>query len=199
MVPTNAPVWVMEEVKGACQAKVHDHHPPLLTAHDVLRLEVAMNYALGMRSFEPKADLPGDFNRLGRFELALLAQERTQGRAVGKLHGDEFCAGVLAEIKDADHIAVRNLPGKDQLLLKTCQHVGAAGQLRTNRLQRDDSSQLQVVGLINGAHPALAEQFDHLVAPGQYRARRQARMRRFRCPYHLRHCCSQSRFLPACL
>jgi hypothetical protein len=97
---------------GACQAEVHDQNSSRLVAHDVLRLQVAMDDSHAVRSFEGSADLLHDLDSfLGR-ELGLLMDEGAEILALDVLHGNELHPLGFAQVIDADDIFVCNLAGQ---------------------------------------------------------------------------------------
>jgi hypothetical protein len=59
---------------------------------------------------------------------------------------------------------VRNLPGKNQFLLEAPENLGVGRHIGTNHLDGHLAFQLLVVGLIDGAHPALPQQSDDFIA-----------------------------------
>src|SRR5258705_2736730 len=75
---------------GARNPKVHDVSSAALVQHDVLGLEVAMNYAFGMGSFQCPADLSNDVGCLGRLELFLAAKNALQILAFDVFHRNEL-------------------------------------------------------------------------------------------------------------
>src|SRR4029077_5654718 len=73
---------------GLGNAEVHDLYRAVPGNHDVGRLYVAMNNAVGMRVVKPAADLPGKLQHLVRSQHALLRQYLMQRGAFNELHGD---------------------------------------------------------------------------------------------------------------
>ncbi len=161
-------------------SKVHHRNLARAVHHDVLRFKVAVYYGLRVRCFQPAAHLLNDLRSPPGFELAVRAENALQIPAVDEVHRDELNAIELCQIVNADYILVSNLPGENQFLLEAAQDFRILGQARTDDLQRDDAIQLQVAGLINRAHSALADPPHDLVSIREHSAdfERFARLRR---------------------
>ena len=93
--------------------------------------------------------------------------------ALDILHGDEFHALSFTQVVDTNHIAVGDLGGEDQFLLEAVKNGVVASQVRAYHLEGDETVELNIFRLINGAHAAFAQQAQNLVALGQQVARSQ--------------------------
>ena len=69
----------------------------------------------------------------------------------------------FANIENADDVAVRHLAREDQLLLEALQNFRVIGQFRLDHFERNFSLQLNVSGLIDGAHAAFPKQFQKFI------------------------------------
>src|SRR4029077_783916 len=145
-------------------SEVHHRNFAGAVHHDVLRFEIAVDHGLGVRGFQSAADLLDDLRSLPGFELAVRAERAFQVPAVDEVHRNELDAIELCQIVNADYILVSNLPGENQFLLEAAQDFRILGQARPDDLQRYDAIQLQVAGLINRAHSALADPPHDLVS-----------------------------------
>src|SRR5205823_5440757 len=96
-------------------------------AHDILRLEVAMDDSFGVSSLQRAANLANGIGSFGGGELAMGAKEGPEIVALDVLHSDELNPGGFAEVIDAHDILVADVAGKNQFLFKALQNSGVAG------------------------------------------------------------------------
>ena len=98
-----------------------------------------------------------------------LTQDRREIRPLDVRHRDVLDAVDLAEVVNADDVAVSDLPCEQQLLFEAPLDVlgrgGVSRDLGANDLQRDRDFQFGVPCLIDGAHPADAELLQNVI-PG---------------------------------
>ena len=161
--------------EGAGQAEIHHQDPPGLVAHDVLRLQIAMDDACAVRGFQRPAGLLHDLDGFFRSKLAcFFMHQAAQVLTLDILHGDELHAVGLAQVVNPDHILVRDLRGQKQFLLEAVDDGLASCQIRPDHFQRHHAIQFAVARLVNRAHAAFAEDLQNLVALPQQRARLQA-------------------------
>ncbi len=141
-----------------------------------------MNDTLDVRGIERGADLAKNLDRLFGRKFALL-QQRRQVLSLDELHGDEAESFEDAEVKNADHVAMRDFPRQDQFLFESLQNARMAGQFRTDYFQRYQPVEFAVLGFVDRAHSAFPQHFQDLVTIGEHTAgfKRQAgfRNRRF--------------------
>ncbi len=157
--------------QSAGQTEVHHQNAAALVAHDVLRLQVAMNNAHAVGGFESPADLLHDFHRFRRRKLLFLPHEVVQVLTLDILHGDELHAFSLTQVVDPDHVLVGDLSSQQQFLLETVDDGLTPGQLRPDYFQRHHPIQFAVSGLVHRAHAAFAQNLQDFVALAEYRAR----------------------------
>ncbi len=93
-----------------------------------------------------------------------MSKDCLQILAFDVLHGDELDAIGLAQIKNANHVFVRDLPRENQFLLEAPEYFRIGGHVGANHFDGNLAFQLFVVGLVNGAHSALAEQTHDFIA-----------------------------------
>src|SRR6266550_910076 len=97
--------------------------------------------------------------------------------ALDEFHGDELHTIAFSEVVDADYVAMRYTVRQQQFLLKPVDDGGILGQLRSYDLEGDHAVQFEILRLVDGAHAALAQGFQNLVASGENCARVQHRLR----------------------
>src|SRR5262249_45048909 len=132
--------------------------------HDVLRLQVAMDNADTVGSFQRTADLDHGLDGFAWRKRLTLFDYGAQVTALNVLHGDELHTVGFAEIVNTDNVAVRDLMGKDQLLLEAIDDRGVPGKIRTDDLQCNNAIHFAVARFVNRAHTAAAESFEDFVA-----------------------------------
>ncbi len=135
------------------ETEVEHLHHPLLGQHDVVRLEIAVHHALRVGARERRGDPPRHALHLLRRQA--LRHVRPQGGPAQVLHGDVDAALVLPHLVDGRDVRVAHGGGGAGL----AEEARALGGLpdRGQHLERDDTTQLLVVGGVDHAHPALAE------------------------------------------
>jgi len=126
---------------------------------DVLRLDVAVNHAAGVRGGKTGGDLAGEVQRQRHIEgLRRIAEEGAEVGAVYELHGEEETAVFGGfEVAAVHNIRMANLAeGAD-----FAQEAGGKGsilaQLGGEKFQGAGLVHEGVLGEIDGAHSALAE------------------------------------------
>ena len=161
----------------ARDAEVHDHGIVFLGDHDVGRLQVAVDYARRVRRGEAgdhrARDLQGALNR----ELAFALEQGRKVLALDVRHRDVLDALHLAEVVDAHHVAVRDLPREEELLLEAAlerlRRRRVRAGFRPDDLYGDHDAELGIPRLIHCAHAAEAKQSDDVVAIAEILARHQ--------------------------
>ena len=152
------------------EAEVGDAHAPLAVDHHVRGLQVAMDDAAVVRRGEPCAELAGDLVGLGARQPADALQERRQVLAVHVLHGQVELAVHQADVVDAADVGVGDLARVPHLAPEALEHVRAVGERTAQELERHGLRELEVIGAVDVAHAAAAEEPDHAVAAGQHLA-----------------------------
>ena len=123
---------------------------------------------------EAGADLPRDFDRAILREASDAPQQRSEILAVDVLHRQKRVTVGFIDVVDAAHVRMRDLPRHAHFGVKLCQPRGIAIDIGRKKLERDRLSELQIVGAIHLAHPALAEPANHAIAPAENGARLKA-------------------------
>ncbi len=133
---------------------------------DVGGLEIAVDDASLVRGAKARHDLPGERQRAGHRQLAFRGQQTREIGAVDERHRDVLDAVDLAHVVDADDVGMRDLPREHELALEPSLQLlrGQRIRIRLDHLERERQPQLGIPDVINGAHPAHAEQADDLIA-----------------------------------
>ena len=119
-----------------------------------------------VRGFETACNLPREAQRIRDRQLAVSAQDAREIRALHVRHRDVLDAVDFPEIVNPHDMFVRHLTGKEQLVLEALFDLSRNLPLvAANHFQRNRDTQLRVPRLIDRAHAARAEQFDHVI-PG---------------------------------
>ena len=106
-------------LNGTRQAKVHHQNAARLVAHDVLRLQIAMDDSRCVRGVQRHADLANDIHRFIRRELSHFAVQLPKVAPLHEFHGDELHAVRFGKIVDADDVLVRHLVRGHQFLFES--------------------------------------------------------------------------------
>ena len=150
--------------EGFREAKIADENLVVFVNQEVLRLQVAMDDAFGMRGCERLRDLPREIQNAVHRHLGIVVDDVLQILALDEGHGDEAQAADIAHVVNAQDIFVGDLAGENQFLFEALQRVGLADGPFTHHLDGDGAVQFLVVRFVNAAHAALAEQRVNAIA-----------------------------------
>ena len=140
-----------------------------------------MQHAAIVRRGHAGAQLPRDLDGLVLRNAADAAKQRGQVFAVDVLHRQEGAAVRLAEVVDAADVPVRYLPGDAQLVVEVGEPGIAGHHAIGQELQRDRLIERQIVGAVDLAHAAAAQQGDEPITSGNDRSwRKRGRRQRGR-------------------
>ena len=141
----------------------------------VVRLEIAVDDAPLVYDRERGEELPRDPARARRLQRALAPKQLGQAPPAEVLH-DQVGRAVLAEarVEDLHDVLVSDGRRGPRLALKAPHRVVVAHQLRMQALERDLAAGHQMLGGVDGAHPAFAEQRPHAVALSEHPADQRA-------------------------
>ena len=170
------------------QTEVADLHRAVAVHEAVRRLDVAVQDARGLRGVEPADDVEHRGDRHGRRQRTLGGDAILQRAAGQQLHRDDRHAGDLLAAEDVDGVRMADRGGELSLAQEPRAFVGVL-QAAAQHLERDPSPALDVLGFVDLAHPAAAEQTADAIRPprltvGELRHVRAARRpsRRARSP-----------------
>ncbi len=148
------------------EAKIRDADVAVAVDHHVGRLEIAMEHPAFVRGRDAGAQLPRDLDRLVLRQPADPPQQRGQIFTVHILHRQKPAAVVVAEIIETADVLVRHLAGNSQLGVKLREAIRIGADAGGQKFERDRLIERQVVGSVDFAHAAPAEQRDETVAAG---------------------------------
>ncbi len=100
------------------QAEIADKNLVVFIHQQVLRLQVAMDHAFGMRGGEGLGNLLRELQDAIHRHLGIVADDVLQVLALDEGHGNETQAADIAHVVNAQNIFVRNLAGENQFLLE---------------------------------------------------------------------------------
>src|SRR5262249_20867164 len=142
---------------GVSDTEIHDDDASTVVDHDVLRFEIAMHNAFGMRGVEGLTDLTNDVDCVLDRYFLLRHDRAFQITPLDVFHGDELRTIGFADIEDAYHVLVGDLTSEDQLLPEALQHFGRVGEFRLDDFDCDEAVYFPVAGFVDSAHGALPE------------------------------------------
>ena len=185
-MPTIAPALVVEadascaprpaapsggDVAQLRDAEVEDLHEVLARArlhdHDVAGLHVAVDDPGVVRLGERPEDLLADLGDAPLGERAGLAEHGREVLAGDVLHREvEAPAGVvdLAEVEDPDRVRVGEARDDPRLVEEAVDRAGLAGEVAPQDLEGERLAHPDVLGPVDRAHAALADERDEPVA-----------------------------------
>ncbi len=169
-----AHVVARERLREAGQAEVGEADLALAVEHHVRGLQVAVEHALLVRRGEPRRHLPRDVQGLVLREPPDAAEERREVLPVHELHRQEVLTLGLADVPHAADGRVRDLPRHAHLAVEALEAPGVALERARQELEGHGMLELQVVGAVDLAHPAAAEEADDAVALAEDGAGREA-------------------------
>src|SRR5205085_5399894 len=98
------------------------------------------------------------------------AQQRGEVFAIDVFHRQEVQPLGLAYVEDAADVRVRHMARDADFAVKARQGRAVRRQAFGEQLQGDRLRELEVVGAVDFAHAAAAQQADDAVTPGEHRA-----------------------------
>ena len=148
-------------------AEVHDERAVFVIQHDVGGLEIAMDDAGLVCRGETGGNVPGDLEHSIEGQPPLLFQDGRQIRSVHVRHRDVGDAVDLAQIVNADDVAMRDLPGEQQFaleaLLERLRLFRIRSRFWSDHLDGNRHLERLVPGLVDRAHAALAEDTNDVI------------------------------------
>ena len=156
------------------EAEIGEPDVTLAIDHHVGRLQVTVQDAAFVRSRHPRADLPGDLDRLFLREAPDAAQQRRQILAVHVLHRQKRAAAGVADVVGAADVAMGDRARDADFVVELRKARGIVNEMIGEKLERDCLSELEVVGPVDLAHAAAPQERDNAEAAGEDRTRRKA-------------------------
>ena len=133
-----------------------------------------MDDATFVRGGEPRGQLSRDLDRPVFRKPADPFERRGEIFAVDVLHREIQIALDLADVVDATDVGMRDLPRRPDLVVKLREPARVGRQILRQEFQRDGLAEAQIVGAVDLAHSAAAEQSDHAVPAVEHGARRES-------------------------
>ncbi len=132
--------------------------------HHVRRLQVAVEDAPVVCSGEPRQRVRGDVAGAGHGEVALFGDRLGQGATAQILHHQERAPALVAEVEDVDDVRVSDGRRRARLTDEALDRGRVVGGRGVQELDGDEAPQHLVGGLVDRAHPPVAEEANHVVA-----------------------------------
>ena len=137
----------------------------LAQQHDVGRLQVAVDDPQRVRLAQRAADLLGDVDHALLRQRAVLLHRLRERPAVQELHRDEEDPVLGAPvIVQGDRVGMGELGGDRRLEEEALVEVRVPVVAGSQHLERDQPIEGRLQCLVDPAHSAVADGFDHLVA-----------------------------------
>ena len=148
---------------GPRQSEVHQIGEVVGRDENVLRLDVAVGHADLVGRVQGGSDLADDSHRPRRAQRARPLQKPCQVSAFDQAHLDEELPVDLPVVVDGDDMRFGQSAGGVGFPLQPRAKSRVVGQLRGDQLDGDDAPLAGVLGPVDLAHPASAQQLDQLV------------------------------------
>jgi hypothetical protein len=166
----------------AGQAEVEDLDHARGRQHEVVRLDVAVHHAAGVRVLEPQGRLPGVVAGPRHRQRTLRGDDPVQRDARDVLHDQEVrLAGLLGVVGGHD-VRVGQAGRGPDLLAEAAHRLGPAHQRGVDDLEGDQAVHQAVPRLVDRAHAARAQARQDLVARVVRQGGRDRRRGRPRAP-----------------
>ena len=169
-------------VGGGGNAEVEELGDAMVVEDDVLGLDVAMHEAGVGRHLEAAGDVHARFHDLGLVERLGGEDKAVKMLARHVFHDDVGLAVAFAERVDLRDVRVVELGDGARLLAEGVENGGVGPKVLDHHLQGDDTVELLVMGLVDGAHATRAQTLLELVVVDFARLRRRL-IRRGLWPY----------------
>jgi hypothetical protein len=144
--------------EGFRESEIADENLVVLIDQQVLRFQVAMDHAFGMRCGQRLSNLPGKIQNAFQRHFGIFADNVLQVLAFDEGHGNETQARDISHVVNAQNIFVGNLAGENQFLFEAFERVGFADSAIADHFNGYGAVEVFVIGLIYAAHAALAEE-----------------------------------------
>jgi hypothetical protein len=140
-------------------AEVEDDDAAVAREEEVVRLEIAVDDALGVGGGEGVEELAGDGDGVGRLEPAESGQQGRERLAGEELHDDRRPAvGEAGQVEDAHDALVADPVDHAGLGEEALDQVGAVGAVAREHLDGDAAADGRVDAQVDAAHAAGAEE-----------------------------------------
>src|SRR6202022_4406942 len=120
---------------------------------NVRRFDVAVDDALRVSRIEGIGDLEGDLQQPLQFDWAS-SDEMLESRAVQIFHGDEGAASLLADVVNNADVGMVESGRSLGFTLKAGQSMRVSRDFIWQKLERNETVQPRIFGLVDDSHPA---------------------------------------------
>ncbi len=145
-----------------CQAEVEDLDLARVGNHHVAGFQIAVHDTGRVRGRQGIRDLDSVGEGLAEGQR-LLPDRLVQRLSLDELHRDEVAVAGLRDLVDRDDAGMVQRRGRLRFLQEAAALVVGAGAVGRQELERRGAVQQHVAGLVDHAHAALAQLFEHLV------------------------------------
>jgi hypothetical protein len=150
--------------EGPGEAEIEDFHSAIFRQHNVLRLEIAMDEARGVRGRQAIGDLGGDVDESAHGEWPA-SQQRTQRSAIDDFATDVLLSVLNAKIVYAHDIGMIQRADGARLTFKPGAELGAGNAFFVKHFDGDIAVEARVPSAVRFAHAAYAQRRFDLATP----------------------------------
>ncbi len=154
------------------QAEIEDLHRAVGGAHEIVRLQIAMDQAARKGMLKTDGRLAHDVARRGHRQRTVLAQLVGEVDALDVLHRQQMRIAGLFGVEGGNDIRMAQARGGLSLTAEAVGGAGPGDELRPDRLDRDLPSHHAMFDQPHGAHAPVAEQPHRQVARMVHQRRR---------------------------
>ena len=159
----SAPPAMAGKGRLLCKTEVGDDHSPVACDEDVAWLQIAVNDPTCMGGFESLGHLDRDRPSFVKPERTARPHDVRKRFSAQQFHRVKRARNrVGAEIENPAHVAVGDMPRKNNFTLKAPERIPV--YFAANGLESDGHAQDGVFGFIDLTHPAVSQQRDDPVA-----------------------------------
>ena len=144
------------------ESEVEQLHDAALGDEDIGGLHVTMNDTLLVRRVERIGDLDGNVNHFEGAQPSA-GHAHFQRLTTEQFHGNEGAAFEFIDLIDGADMRVIERRRRLGFALELAERGGICGKRVRNELQRNRTAEPSVLGLVDHAHPACAEQLDDVI------------------------------------
>ena len=146
-----------------CQSEIQNLGFSAIRNEDVRGFDVAMDDPLLMRRVQSGGNLNADVEQKKRRQGSLIGDTVAQGPALQQRHYEERLAFVVSELvkqADIDMVQSGNCSG---FPFESLQSFGIGSEFFGKKLQRNPTTQFEILGFVNESHTATAHDLEHAI------------------------------------
>ncbi len=145
-------------------AEVGQQDTPFDVDQNIVRFDVAMDGALGMRMVESSGNRCHDTDGNGQAKCATFVNDGVQCAATHILHRNVAQAVRLADVIHCDDVGVAKIGNRDRFAFEAARKLGIKREVWRQHLEGDGSLQRRIKRAIDARHAAAPDLFLHQVA-----------------------------------